>query len=359
MNWTRSTQRSISLVMRRWDCGRCVKDRADLDALLKQATSSSPQTSTDAVVFVCGPTGLVEHIATVLRDAGVHNEGDAIGAIRMTTTGPLAAELDMTHVDGNAVIGALSIALGVDMGDVGAVRDNCGLRHAIAECHVYLRCPGIVMSCPHCAAVEIVLVEIAHRFQVTMNGVAALNPDEQPMTELLIIAAVTFSYALVSERLVDVTGDCSDGPHDRGRHRRHRRFRLVRPRVGRRGQASIRLAATALVFFTEQPSPIRCCATAGQLPGRMLGVGLPLTIVAGTALAVVVVLGLSVIEAALLAAVLAPTDAAGGQVVVATGDLGQDPPDDQRRKRIERRDCCAGRDRAARCGRRRSRRWRN
>ncbi len=93
----------------------------------------------------------------------------------MTTTGPLATEPDMTHVDGNAVIGALSIALGVDMGDAGAVCDNCGLRHAIAECHVYLRCPGIVMRCPHCAAVEIVLVEIAHRFQVTMNGVAALN----------------------------------------------------------------------------------------------------------------------------------------------------------------------------------------
>lgn len=49
-------------------------DRADLDALLAQATSSALQTSTNPVVFVCGPTGFVEHIATVLRDAGVHNE---------------------------------------------------------------------------------------------------------------------------------------------------------------------------------------------------------------------------------------------------------------------------------------------
>ena len=81
----------------------------------------------------------------------------------------------MIHVDGNAVIGALSIALGADTADACAVCANCGLRHAIAECHVYLRCPGIVMRCPQCASVEIVLVEIAHRFQVTMRGVDALD----------------------------------------------------------------------------------------------------------------------------------------------------------------------------------------
>jgi hypothetical protein len=81
----------------------------------------------------------------------------------------------MTHVDGNAVIGALSIALGTDMADAAAVCGHCGLRHAIAECHVYLRCPGIVIRCPQCASVEIVLVEIDHRFQITMSGVEAIN----------------------------------------------------------------------------------------------------------------------------------------------------------------------------------------
>ena len=81
----------------------------------------------------------------------------------------------MTHVDGNAVIGALSVALGADMADAAAVCEHCGLRHAIAECHVYLRCPGIVMRCPQCGSVEIVLVEIAHRFEITMSGIAALS----------------------------------------------------------------------------------------------------------------------------------------------------------------------------------------
>jgi hypothetical protein len=99
----------------------------------------------------------------------------------MTTNHTDSEEPGMTHVDGNAVIGALSIALGADMADAGAVCGNCGLRHAIAECHVYLRCPGIVMRCPQCASVEIVLVEIAHRFQITMSGVQALNlTDRRP-----------------------------------------------------------------------------------------------------------------------------------------------------------------------------------
>lgn len=53
-----------------------------------------------------------------------------------------------------------------------------------------------------------------------------------------------------------------------------------------------------------------------NLPTRMLLFGLPLTIVAGTLVAIVIFPGLPVIEAALLAAILAPTDAALGQAVV-------------------------------------------
>jgi len=93
----------------------------------------------------------------------------------MTTNTTPTPVPKMTHVDGNAVIGALSIAVGADMADASAVCGNCRLRHSVAECHVYLRCPGIVMRCPQCASVEIVLVEIAHRFRITMSGVDALS----------------------------------------------------------------------------------------------------------------------------------------------------------------------------------------
>ncbi len=52
------------------------------------------------------------------------------------------------------------------------------------------------------------------------------------------------------------------------------------------------------------------------LPVRLLGIGLPLTIVAGTAVAAAVIGALSWPEALVLAIVLAPTDAALGQAVV-------------------------------------------
>jgi sodium/hydrogen antiporter len=53
-----------------------------------------------------------------------------------------------------------------------------------------------------------------------------------------------------------------------------------------------------------------------DIPVRLLGIGLPLTILAGTAAATVVFAQLSVEEALILGVVLAPTDAALGQAVV-------------------------------------------
>ena len=58
-----------------------------------------------------------------------------------------------------------------------------------------------------------------------------------------------------------------------------------------------------------------------SLPTRMLVVGLPLTILAGTIAGMVVFPGLPIFEATLLAAILAPTDAALGQAVVTNGDV--------------------------------------
>jgi NhaP-type Na+/H+ or K+/H+ antiporter len=55
-----------------------------------------------------------------------------------------------------------------------------------------------------------------------------------------------------------------------------------------------------------------------DLPVRMLAIGLPLTIVAGTLAGALLLPEFSWVEAALLAAVLAPTDAALGQAVVAS-----------------------------------------
>lgn len=86
----------------------------------------------------------------------------------------------MSYVDGNAVIGALSLALGTDTSHAALVCAACGHDHLVAETQVYLRCPGIVIRCPNCAGVEIVLVEMEHRFEVTINGIERLVLGSRP-----------------------------------------------------------------------------------------------------------------------------------------------------------------------------------
>ncbi len=72
-----------------------------------------------------------------------------------------------------------------------------------------------------------------------------------------------------------------------------------------------------LVLFTDAARiDLTCLRREESLPARLLGIGMPLTIVAGAALGVALLPGLGWTEALLLAAILAPTDAALGQAVV-------------------------------------------
>ena len=85
--------------------------------------------------------------------------------------------------------------------------------------------------------------------------------------------------------------------------------------------AGLRLIAEttlALVLFADASRiNLRVLKREIAVPARLLGIGLPLTIVAGTIAAVLVFPGLTLVEAGLLAIAVAPTDAALGQTVVA------------------------------------------
>jgi sodium/hydrogen antiporter len=77
-------------------------------------------------------------------------------------------------------------------------------------------------------------------------------------------------------------------------------------------------AALVMVLFADASSlDIRRWTREPNLSGRLLGVGLPLTMIAGALLAYLLIPGLEVWQAALIGAILAPTDAALGQAVVA------------------------------------------
>ena len=76
-------------------------------------------------------------------------------------------------------------------------------------------------------------------------------------------------------------------------------------------------ATLAVVLFADASRvDLRALRRDAAVPARLLGIGLPLTIVAGFALALPLLGALSWAEALLLAVILAPTDAALGQAVV-------------------------------------------
>jgi sodium/hydrogen antiporter len=137
------------------------------------------------------------------------------------------------------------------------------------------------------------------------------------MTELLIVAASIYGFALVSQRLsmspvtapmVFTTVGLVAGPAALGW------FDL--PLEGE--AVSVLVEATlVLVLFTDAVRiDLRALRRESWLPVRLLGVGLPLSLLLGTAAGALLLPAFTLAEAALLAAVLAPTDAALGQAVV-------------------------------------------
>lgn len=137
------------------------------------------------------------------------------------------------------------------------------------------------------------------------------------MTSLLTIALVVVAYGLVSKRL---STTIVSGPIV---------FVALGWVLGPAGmdviefgldEGVLRVLAEAtlvLLLFTDAIRiDLRALRKHAQIPARLLGIGLPLTVVAGSASAYFLVDGLSVTEALVLGTVLAPTDAALGQAVV-------------------------------------------
>lgn len=137
------------------------------------------------------------------------------------------------------------------------------------------------------------------------------------MTELLVISVAVFGFGMVSRRLSisPVTAPMV--------------FTTVGLLVGTAGAswldtaleaeaASILVEATlVLVLFTDAVRiDLNALRVDAGIPLRLLAVGMPLTIAAGALVAAALFEWLDLVEALLLAAILAPTDAALGQAVV-------------------------------------------
>ncbi len=137
------------------------------------------------------------------------------------------------------------------------------------------------------------------------------------MSGLTVLAAVFVAYALVASRLdrwqisapmVFVAAGLILGPHAAD---------IVSFSLSGKAILTITELTLALLLFADA-STVRLKDVSGDasLPGRLLSAGLPLTIGAGTLVAYFVLPGAGWALAALIATILAPTDAALGLAVV-------------------------------------------
>lgn len=141
-------------------------------------------------------------------------------------------------------------------------------------------------------------------------------------SSLVVIAAVFLVYAVLSRRLdgtpvtapmVFVGAGLAFGSEG---------FGWLHLSLSQESVRSLAEATLVVVLFTDASRiDLRALRREYSVPVRLLGIGLPLTIVAGALAAGLVLRDIAWVEAAVLAIVLAPTDAALGQAVVTDEDL--------------------------------------
>jgi len=138
-------------------------------------------------------------------------------------------------------------------------------------------------------------------------------------TEFAVIAAGVIAFALVSRRLERTPLTAPMLFTAAGLLLGHTVFGLADLDFGHGFIHGLAELTLILVLFSDAARiDLKALGKDHNLPQRMLLIGMPLCIVFGTVLAVALPLGLSLWEAALLAAILAPTDAALGLSVVSS-----------------------------------------
>jgi hypothetical protein len=80
------------------------------------------------------------------------------------------------ELDGNAIAGTLAAVFGTEMTTATGVCAACGRRSLVGEFGVYLRGPGTVVRCQHCASLVMVVVEAHAVSCVDLRGLETLEP---------------------------------------------------------------------------------------------------------------------------------------------------------------------------------------
>jgi Family of unknown function (DUF6510) len=83
----------------------------------------------------------------------------------------------MERLDGNAIGGVLGEIFGREMTVAVGVCGSCGASGPVAELHVYMRAPGIVVRCSTCESVLLKIVQSDRRTWLDLRGIRSLQID--------------------------------------------------------------------------------------------------------------------------------------------------------------------------------------
>jgi hypothetical protein len=86
----------------------------------------------------------------------------------------------MDALDGNAIAGRLCEIFGTEMTIANGACVHCGNEGPVAQAVVYNRAPGIVVRCPNCIDVLMVLVEVRGITCLDLSGLATLDSRSAP-----------------------------------------------------------------------------------------------------------------------------------------------------------------------------------
>ena len=141
-------------------------------------------------------------------------------------------------------------------------------------------------------------------------------------SSLVVVAAVFLAYAVLSLRLRGTSITAPIVFVGAGFVFGSAWLGWLHVTLGQNAVSTLAEATLVVVLFSDASRiDLRALRREYAVPARLLGVGLPLTIVAGTIAGGLILHNVTWAEAAVLAIVLAPTDAALGQTVVTAEDL--------------------------------------
>jgi predicted RNA-binding Zn-ribbon protein involved in translation (DUF1610 family) len=82
--------------------------------------------------------------------------------------------MDDQHIDGNGLAGLLAEIAAADLTDVLRTCQSCGDRRAVGE-HLAYRSAGVVLRCPNCADVAVVVGMNETRLTVEWHGIYEMS----------------------------------------------------------------------------------------------------------------------------------------------------------------------------------------